>query len=69
VLGDSVQETSDERSPWEVLTTQAHDGSSAAFLQSVPTQVEAVVDDSPLGADSIEADWVEPRPDDAVGGM
>jgi hypothetical protein len=45
-----------------------HDGSGAALLYGAHAWAEAVTFDALLGADNIEADWTEPRPDGATGG-
>jgi hypothetical protein len=48
---------------------QALDGSGAPLLKGMPARVEAVASDTLLGADSVEADGIEPRPDDAAGDL
>jgi hypothetical protein len=40
------------------------DGSGAPLLQGVPARVESIIDDALLGADGVEADGADPRPDD-----
>jgi hypothetical protein len=43
------------------------DESGTPLLQGMPAWVEGVAGDARLGADSVEADGIEPRPDDTAG--
>jgi hypothetical protein len=53
----------------EVPATQAWDGSGAPLLQNMPARVEAVADDTRLGAISVEVDGTEPQPDATIRGL
>jgi hypothetical protein len=84
VLGESVEETSEDESAQEAPATHVQevpvtqtqeapvthmwDGSGAPLLQGMPARVEVVAGDTQLGAVSIEVDGIEPQPDDAIGG-
>jgi hypothetical protein len=48
---------------------QALDGSGAPLLKGTPARVEAVASDTLLGADSVDADGIEPRLDDTTGDL
>jgi hypothetical protein len=49
--------------------TLPQDESGAALLHGVPTQLEPVADDTPLGTDNVEAEGIDPRPDDDARGL